>query len=989
MSDRTTLVDNSAIVSSGNFQTILVEPENIVSMEFEDVLFNLNSAVLLPYRPQQEQLNNRRSGLNMANAQSGSLQHLITGIGVIYSVYRFIELFPDYKIIIAGHTDTSGGIENNFRLSELRANNVLYLLLGKKNEWADTSFEKHTAFDIQSILKHYSEYLNWNCDPGPVDGIIGNKTKNALKSFQESFNANKVDLGLDDYSNIPVKEIENKKLNKETWEAIYGLYIYELSKMLNCTASDSDFEEYRSSIKFMKDDCKILACGESFPIAETDRPNTRCQANRRVEILFSLEEDIPDYECLSSRSEIYTYEDCPFYNPARYRRNYIDRHQNFVADIELQTVSPTGLAFGNVDLVLHHQNELVDDIELTTDDTGYWRRNNIPSGIYDVLYPDGSPVIYEFEEEEIAATIDTSLVNRFISRIIIDRAFNEEERNEFQTHRQIYRRTAGQTDGAIEGRGGESAKPRRSLFYTNDNIALAAGWNSDGDAVNIPKLIDTLDEWLNDYYPIIKQRGYKLTIIVNRTVKLYDDRKNLKGNYTINNDLKGALGAYSAFQHRDGLFLDMTNHSSIIQIIEHEDEMLNLTELMNESDAQRYGTEFDSMGNKFDILYRMPDANQLVYLCLTGGMGKFEDYTSDENRNRNIHQRNLAVANTISIGYPALLRNYIRSVETAMSEDEIRALGPPPEPYQFPKPIGATTDQYIELLNELKTSSFRAWLTIAQRLDVLAGRIPDGTLFFRVKFSVSERVEAASTSPYDEVKVEWNFDITEHGVFEKRTTTNTAGIQIGGGSGRRQVGVGADHEIDLETGEAKSTVKAKIGNWGIEASDDGTQKVTGPFGISSEGNLRRGEMGFGGTLSTHDLFKLLRERRGQEVADDAFRNIPNAELYLGLHFQGLREDNILAVVSRAPGFFERRSVTNLIAQTTQWTDLNLDEKTHLESLGWNMDLWDRKYFIPLSDFPESCRTNPFDLQARQRIAIVHLGIRDDEWLNIWRSIAGS
>lgn len=989
MSNDRILIDNTATVSSGNQETIFVEPENIFSMEFEDVLFNLNSAVILPYRPQQTQTNNSRSGLNMANGQASSLQNLITGIGVIYSVYRFIELFPDYKIIIAGHTDTSGGIENNFRLSELRANNVLYLLLGKKNEWVETAYEKHTAFDIQSILKHFSEYLSWDCDPGGIDGIVGNKTKAALKNFQTSFNANRESFGLDSYNNIPIKEIENRKLNKETWEAIYGLYIYELSRMLNCTPSDSDLETYRSSIKFMKDDCKTLACGESFPIAETDRPNTRCQANRRVEILFALEEDIPDFECLTSRSEIYNYEDCPFYNPARFRRNYIDRQQNFVADIELQTVSPTGIAVGNVDLVLHHQNELIENIELTTDANGYWRRNNIPSGIYDVLYPDGSPVIYEFDEEEIAATIDTSLVNRFISRIIVDRALTDEEQREFQNHRQIYGRIAGQTSGSIEGRGGEPVRPRRSLFYTNDNIALTAGWNSNGDAINISKFLDTLDEWLGDYYPIIKQRGYKLTVLEERTVKLYDDRKNPKGTYTINNDLRGALGAYSAFQHRDGLFLDMTNHSSIIQIIGFEDESLNLTQLMNESDAQSYESEFDSMGNKFDILYRMPTSAQQVHLCLTGGMGKFEDYTSDESRNRKIHRRNLAVANTISIGYPAVLRNYIRSVEAATSEDEIRALGPPPEPYQFPKPIGATTNQYMELLNELNTSSFRAWLTIAQRLDVLAGRIPDGTLFFRVKFSVSERVEVASTSPYDEVKVEWNFDITEHGVFQKRTTTNTAGIQIGGGSGRRQIGVGADHEIDLETGEEKSTVKAKIGDWGIEASDDGTQKVTGPFGISSEGNLRRGEMGFGGTLSTHDLFRLLRERRGQEVADDAFRNIPNAELYLGLHFQGLREDNILAVVSRAPGFFERRSVSNLVAQTTQWTDLNLDEKTHLEALGWNMDLWDRKYFIPLSDFPESCRTNPFELSARQRIAVVHLGIRDDEWLNIWRTIAGS
>ena len=176
------------------------------------------------------------------------------------------------------------------------------------------------------------------------------------------------------------------------------------------------------------------------------------------------------------------------------------------------------------------------------------------------------------------------------------------------------------------------------------------------------------------------------------------------------------------------------------------------------------------------------------------------------------------------------------------------------------------------------------------------------------------------------------------------------GVQVGGGSGNRQIGVGANYEVDLESGEGKTSVNAKIGNWGIEASDDGSQKVTGPFGISSEGNMRRGEFGFGGALSTHDLFSLLRENQGQEVADDAFRNIPNAELYLGLHFQGLREDNILAVVSRAPGFFERRSLTNLLAQTTQWTDLNLDEKTHLEALGWNMNLWIERMFYHFHNF---------------------------------------
>lgn len=991
MSDQTQLQDNSAVVTSGNIRTIVTEPESILSLEFEDVLFNLNSAVLLPYYPQATQSHSRgRPGLNISTGNTTSEQFLISGIGVIYTVYKFLELFPDYKIIIAGHSDTSGEVEYNFHLSELRAKNVLHILLGAKSEWVDLCFEKHKILDIQYILKHYSQLLNWNCDPGELNNRVSQQFQDAIKAFQESFNANYIQLGLTDYGEISVGEIQDGKLNKETWGAIYGLYNYELSTMLNCTPDDLGFQEWRSRIKFMKDDCKVLACGESFPIADVDRSNSRCQANRRVEILFALEDDIPEFECLSSRSEIYTYEDCPFYNFGRYTRNYLDRQQNFVSNIELQTVNPAGLAVGNIDLILHHQKELTSDIEVTTDSEGYWSRNNIPSGIYNVLYPDGTPLIDAFGEEEVETTINTAHVVRFLARIVIDRAFDDEETEAYESQQRIYRRSSSSRDGTLDARGAEEeVAPRRTLYYTTDNIALAAGWNSTRQSVDISKLLDVLDDWLHDYYPIVKRRGYTVILILFDEIRLYDNNKNFKASFIPQNELIGAFGAYSAFQHQDGYFLDMTNHHAGLLIKDHEDESYEIAQLLSESEAQLFNSLVSSMGNKIEIVYRTPDPRWLYALCLTGGMGQFEDYTSSNAINDRIHRRNLAVARTIHNGYPPLLENYIRSVETCTSSDEIRRLGPPPEPYQFPMPISATLDQYRELLNELGTNSFRAWVTISQKLDVLAGRIPDGTIFFRVKFTLSERVEAGSISPYDEVKTEWNFDVTEHGVFEKHTTSNTVGVQVGGGSGNRQIGVGANYEVDLESGEGKTSVNAKIGNWGIEASDDGSQKVTGPFGISSEGNMRRGEFGFGGALSTHDLFSLLRENQGQEVADDAFRNIPNAELYLGLHFQGLREDNILAVVSRAPGFFERRSLTNLLAQTTQWTDLNLDEKTHLEALGWNMNLWDRKYVLPFSQFPDSTRTDAYQLSATERIAIVHLGIRFDEWQNIWRTIAGT
>ena len=154
-------------------------------------------------------------------------------------------------------------------------------------------------------------------------------------------------------------------------------------------------------------------------------------------------------------------------------------------------------------------------------------------------------------------------------------------------------------------------------------------------------------------------------------------------------------------------------------IKDHEDESYEIAQLLSESEAQLFNSLVSSMGNKIEIVYRTPDPRWLYALCLTGGMGQFEDYTSSNAINDRIHRRNLAVARTIHNGYPPLLENYIRSVETGTSSDEIRRLGPPPEPYQFPMPIGATLDQYRELLNELGTNSFRAWVTISQKLDVL------------------------------------------------------------------------------------------------------------------------------------------------------------------------------------------------------------------------------------------------------------------------------
>jgi peptidoglycan hydrolase-like protein with peptidoglycan-binding domain len=74
-------------------------------------------------------------------------------------------------------------------LSEQRANNVLHLLTGDGDAWAALCEKKHQVEDYQQILKHYSRLLLWPCDPGKIDNAIGEKTRAAVKAFQQIYNA--------------------------------------------------------------------------------------------------------------------------------------------------------------------------------------------------------------------------------------------------------------------------------------------------------------------------------------------------------------------------------------------------------------------------------------------------------------------------------------------------------------------------------------------------------------------------------------------------------------------------------------------------------------------------------------------------------------------------------------------------------------------------------------------------------------------------------
>ena len=107
---------SSALTSRNNEVTLKLVKMNI--LEMEDVLFHLNSAIMMPENPQGK---SSKQGAMASNDESLD----VTGLKALALVFKQFEFDPDVRMIISGHTDTSGTAEFNFKLSDERAKNIL------------------------------------------------------------------------------------------------------------------------------------------------------------------------------------------------------------------------------------------------------------------------------------------------------------------------------------------------------------------------------------------------------------------------------------------------------------------------------------------------------------------------------------------------------------------------------------------------------------------------------------------------------------------------------------------------------------------------------------------------------------------------------------------------------------------------------------------------------------------------------------------------
>jgi hypothetical protein len=264
-------------------------------LEMEDVHFHLNSAVMLPEPPES------------TKSTDG---HTITGLAVLRACLLHAKANPEQKLLLAGHTDTSGEPAPNLLLSERRAQNVDALLRGQRDTWVSGVLQNHRTADYQQILRWVDNELAWGCSPGDIDDNRGKKTIAAIKSLQRNYNRS---------FHKTVKE--DGIIGSETWGAIFDLYMQGLATRLNET-DVTGLTPWRQGLHWLNDSQQFVGCGENHPIDAADRPNHRSAVNRRVELLFFEPNNTPPLDChpLPGTCQAKL---CEIYDPSCYHREYL------------------------------------------------------------------------------------------------------------------------------------------------------------------------------------------------------------------------------------------------------------------------------------------------------------------------------------------------------------------------------------------------------------------------------------------------------------------------------------------------------------------------------------------------------------------------------------------------------------------------------------------------------------------------------------------
>ncbi len=538
---------------------------------------------------------------------------------------------------------------------------------------------------------------------------------------------------------------------------------------------------------------------------------------------------------------------------------------------------------------------------------------------------------------------------------------------------------------------------RRLQHKSVDNLALAVGWDDGQGTLNVEDLCGEISAVLKVLMGSKFAQNWNLYVIQRTTMTYYDNEGNFQDKFKLSQAPLGLVGAYMPFEingrtptralydHSQGLGAKVGGREiGVAELIVGEDSQKKYLDSIVEIDEKRKLINF----KKLPVFYQVPVSREewagIVWLA---GNGMLDNYLGDSGYDKTAHKRNLSVLENYNAVYRGQLARYInrlKAIPPETGEDALRELGPPPEPYRFPMPVGADSDKRQKLLGAMaEISSYQAWLAISEKIfdiqnhrwPTTAARHQEGSIFFRAKFtlepSIEEKINSLADqylfghlSSYKTVKLEWNFDAGSDGI--KQGSSRSVTFKEDGLLKIKKFEIGAGREVEIdESGGKKVTVKGSFMGYGVEASTDGEMKMTGPRFATSSWNEKTAEGGMGLSIP-----------------------IPGVgSIYIGINFVLIKAETLLVFLTGAPGFFERKSCDTLVK--TYWKNLTYQEKGKLELLGWKPDMWDIKDRVPPAMLPDTVRNLFEAMSYEQQIAAMHLGFQDlyrDNWENFWKKL---
>jgi hypothetical protein len=180
-----------------------------------------------------------------------------------------------------------GSEKSNERLSGARAEAVVALLEGERAAFVSAAGEYPAASSDGKVLSFSAAARGYDCAPANPEA----PTKAEIEAFQKGYNA-EFDAHIG----------EDGVVGDETRGAYFDVFKAELRRL---AGGEEALLELRGALRFADPSNNVLLCGERFPIESPDQDELASEANRRVELLFFDEDDVPDLAAEDAPEHVY------------------------------------------------------------------------------------------------------------------------------------------------------------------------------------------------------------------------------------------------------------------------------------------------------------------------------------------------------------------------------------------------------------------------------------------------------------------------------------------------------------------------------------------------------------------------------------------------------------------------------------------------------------------------------------------------------------